>query len=105
MPARPDRDSHTGSGERDTDPPPAIARRNEACPQPPVVRAGPKQVKRDQQRQYVAERLAPRFALLRLLQLERRNDPIQTKENPERVDPLPLRWKIHRCSLTLSPGE
>ena len=35
--------------------------------------------------------LPPRFAPFRLLPLERRNDPVQTEQNPERVDPLPLR--------------
>ena len=67
------------------------ARRNESRAQPPVVRPTPKQVKRDYERQRVAEPLAPGFAPFRLLQLERGEEPVQTEEKPERVDPLPLR--------------
>src|SRR5258708_24949462 len=50
MPARPNRDSHAGGGENNAAPPDGVARRNEAHPQPPIVRAGPKQVKRYHQR-------------------------------------------------------
>src|SRR6267143_2308736 len=99
MPARRDRDRHAGGGERDTHPTQAIARRNESSAQPPVVCARPKQIKRDQKRQYVAKPLPPRFAPFRFLQLERGNDPVQTENKPERIDPLPLRWKIHESTL------
>src|ERR1700719_3456214 len=91
MPARPNRDGHARGREHNTDPSRGVALRNEAYPQPPVVRAGPKEVKRGQQRQYVTKPLPPRFAPFRLLQLERRDDPVQTEHKPERVDPLPLR--------------
>src|ERR1700757_4510858 len=102
MPARPNRDGHAGGRKRNTDPTPAITSRNEAYPQPPVVRAGPKQIKREQKRQHVTKPLPPRLAPFRLLQLERGNDPVQTENKPQRVNPLPLRREIHESTLEVA---
>lgn len=96
MPTRPKRDADSGGGHENAKPFTKWSGRKEAIGEPAIVRLRPREkIKAKYKRKRVGKTLRPGFALLGFLAFERGHEPIDTKEKPQRVNPLAGGREVH----------